>query len=125
MFKYYYSSTEEPFKGPKNEGLQEVESTLNQLSKKNRLLKVDTSHWNHDQRFSIYGDAIVVAVMKKSKVRKVFGTNRHPGTNFGKEVPALVLYNEDDYAIDVYPRMEDGEIITIKQYLDSLEIQRE
>ena len=84
--------------------------------------KVNTSQWDHDQRFSAYGDAIVVAVMKKSKVRKVFGTNRYPGINFGKEVPALVIYDENDCAVDVYPRMENGEVITIKQYLASSEI---
>ncbi len=61
------------------------------------------------------------AVWRKYRVRQVFGSKRHPGSLFGKGVPALVVYERADHApIDVYPHEEDGRLVTIREFLKGL-----
>ncbi|MFW9888591.1 MAG: hypothetical protein ACFFER_10435 [Candidatus Thorarchaeota archaeon] len=80
---------------------------------------IDTATWNDKQRFNAYMDAIVIAVAKKSAVRKIYGTNRYPAVNFGKGVPSLVIFDKSDKPLDVYPRTIEERIVTINEYLRS------
>jgi hypothetical protein len=64
--------------------------------------------------------AVTPSVRKRYRVKRIFGTNKYPGSRFGKGVPALVVL-EGGRPQDVYPHEEEGgRIVTIKEYLDSL-----
>ncbi|MCS6936973.1 MAG: hypothetical protein RMJ96_03495 [Candidatus Bipolaricaulota bacterium] len=65
-----------------------------------------------------YMKAVMPAVLRKYRVRQVFGSKRHPGRFFGKEVPALVVY-ENGHPRDIYPHEENGQVISIKAFLES------
>ena len=65
--------------------------------------------------------AVRPSVRRRYRVRRVFGTNKYPGSLFGAAVPALVVF-EDGRPVDVYPHEEqDGTIVTIEDYLDRIE----
>lgn len=62
-----------------------------------------------------------MAVIKKFRIGKVFGTARKGGKYFGREVASLLVYEllvyENDQLVDVYPKIEKGRLITIEDYL--------
>ena len=65
--------------------------------------------------------AVRPSVRRRYRVRRVFGTNKYPGSFFGAAVPALVVF-EDGRPVDVYPHeQQDGTIVTIEDYLDRIE----
>jgi hypothetical protein len=69
----------------------------------------------------LYFDSIVGSVIQKAAIRGVFGSNRYPGTSFGKQVPALQVINAG-ICVDVYPQKRsivDGQKETIMTYLES------
>ena len=64
--------------------------------------------------------AVRPSVSKRYRVRRVFGTNKYSGQDFGGAVPALVVL-EDGRPVDVYPHEEqDGTIVTIRDYLERI-----
>jgi hypothetical protein len=73
------------------------------------------------ERSRFYLDAAAAANRQhpKVKVGRPFGSNRHPGSDFGVAVPGLVVYEEEDgLPADVYPHEgSDGKIETIREYL--------
>jgi len=69
--------------------------------------------------YEVYLHAARLAVVrgyKAYRIRKVFGSARDSGKYFGREVPALLVY-ENDELIDVYPHEERGKLITIEEFL--------
>jgi hypothetical protein len=61
------------------------------------------------------------SVIKKFGIRRVFGSRRRSGWLFGREVPALLVYEEEgEDPVDVYPHDELGIIKTTKQYLENM-----
>jgi len=68
-----------------------------------------------------YFDAVGPSVLKKYRIRQVFGSRRNSGWLFGKGVPALIVVDPGkQYPEDVYPRKEGGQIVTINDFLKSL-----
>ncbi len=121
MFKYYFDSRTTPFKTPTNRDINEAEHILRSMVKEGQVTMIETGDWNHEQRFEAYLDVIVVAVKKKSAVRKIYGTNRYPAVSFGKGVPSLIIYDDSTgHSTDAYPRMVNGQVVTIKEYLGNL-----
>jgi hypothetical protein len=71
-----------------------------------------------DERMKTYIAALAPSVLRKYRVRRVFGTHRRAGSAFGRGVPALVVWDEiGDIVADVYPHEEAGRIITICDFL--------
>ena len=57
-------------------------------------------------------------VPRKFGIRRVFGTRRRSGCFFGREVPALLVYEDSgSHPIDVYPQQRLGRTITINEFL--------
>jgi hypothetical protein len=82
---------------------------------------VDTTRISDDERMKLYSDSIVGSVMQKAAIRRVFGSNRSPGTSFGRYVPALQVMKAG-FCVDVYPQTRsivDGQRKTILTYLES------
>lgn len=117
--KLYLSAEEQPVDGLENLGLTEAVKYL----KRKRLpcVIVDTSKLSEEDIFKAYAEAIRVSVIKKCKIRQIFGSKRRSGWLFGKAVPALLVYADgNSHPIDVYPHEEHGRIVTIKEFLDKL-----
>ena len=66
---------------------------------------VDTTSLSDDKRTRPYFDAIVGAVIQKAAIRQVFGSRRNPAFLFGRQVPALLVYDKaytPPICVDVY-----------------------
>jgi hypothetical protein len=64
-----------------------------------------------------------LAVRHGYRVGRPFGSNEHKGQDFGSHVPALITYaRPGEPPTDVHPREDlDGRIVTIAEYLTSLD----
>ncbi|MDE0721256.1 MAG: hypothetical protein OSB75_11990 [Dehalococcoidia bacterium] len=79
---------------------------------------VDVAGLTEKERTDAYLDAVGVSVIKKYRIRQVFGSRRIIGTSFGKNVPALILKNlETGKPEEVYPRQEPGRVVPIAAFL--------
>ncbi len=79
---------------------------------------VDVSCMSEEQIQNAYTEAIPLAISKKFRMRRVFGTKHQSVSRFGKEVPALFVYgDEQGKLIDFYPRIEEQDhIVTILNF---------
>jgi len=84
---------------------------------------IDIAGLTDEEVFSIYLEAITPSVMKKVGIRRVFGSKRQSAFLFGKQVPALLVY-EEDIVIDVYPQIKRwerrSEKLEIEGFLEDL-----
>ncbi len=119
MLKYYFSSDDEPFESPTNDGIGSVSGLLEGLNEHGVPVdQIDVAKLTERERADAYLDAVGVSVLKKYKIRQVFGSRRLSGTLFGKQVPALILRNlETGHPEAVYPHQEPGECATIAVFL--------
>ena len=121
--KLYYSTTIEPFDDPRNDGFRDVFSLLKQLEEQGIKCELtDTNQLTTEQIGEAYIHSVVGPTqLKKYRVRQIFGSARHSGWLFGKQVPALVVYSSGSQVPeDVYPHEELGRTVTIKEYLKTL-----
>lgn len=101
--------------------VEKITSKLKKLKGKVANIKsVDICNETKDKRYDLYSKTWTPSVFKKYRIRKVFGTQRNPGTLFG-EVPALLVYDDsDNFPSDVYPHDKHGKVETIEEYLNSI-----
>ena len=107
---------------PANAGLEELPRLTRRIAEATGTYSVvDTSELTEQDREEAYlSRAVRPSVSRRYRVRRVFGTNKYPGQDFGGAVPALVVL-EGGRPVDIYPHEEqDGTIVTIRDYLDSL-----
>lgn len=122
MLRLYYNSVEEPLKAPANEGINRAFALLKEAEKKGISCEwIDTSKLSEEERMRAYFDAVGPSVLKKYKIRQVFGSRRNSGWLFGKGVPALLVIDPDtQFPEDVYPRNQGGQIVTVKKFMEEL-----
>lgn len=118
----YYSSEREPIRDPANRGFNEVDRLWEKLSKNINKEKIDTKDMDEEELGKIYSRSWYPSVFtKKYKIRQVFGSRKRSGCYFAKEVPALFVYEDIEFPVDVYPHEgKGGEIVTIKEFLEKL-----
>jgi hypothetical protein len=81
---------------------------------------VNTDDLSETELTEAYVSAIMPSVLKKYKVRQVFGSRRKSGWMFGRHVPALVVYDEEtNYPEDVFPHQMGLKKVQIKDFLQS------
>jgi len=109
--KLYWSTKHKLIDVPFNKQFYEVTNLLQQLKKKGISSEViDTDSLSDDALYTAYQNAVVPSVHWKFGIRRVFGTRRRSGCYFGREVPALLVYEEgESYPGDVYPH-EEGQV---------------
>ncbi|MDE0823633.1 MAG: hypothetical protein OSB07_06655 [Dehalococcoidia bacterium] len=119
MLKFYYSTGTDPSLIPTNEGVADVTRLLEELDMPGVPVEmVDVAELTEKERTDAYLDAVGVSVIKKYRIRQVFGSRRISGTSFGKNVPALIIINlEAGKPEEVYPRQEPGRIVPIAAFL--------
>ncbi len=122
QLKLYCNSKEQPTTDSRNEGFDEVMNLLQLLQKQSISSEtVDTSSLSDEEIQRAYLEAVTPSVYKKFRIRQIFGSRRRSGWLFGKEVPALFVYEEGErYPINVYPHTEQGRVRTIKEFLENL-----
>lgn len=82
---------------------------------------IDTSKLTEADRMRGYFDAVGPSVLKKYKIRQVFGSRPNSGWLFGKTVPALIVIDpEKRFPEDVFPHKETGRVVTIREFLQKL-----
>ncbi len=81
---------------------------------------VDTSDMGPGDLLGRYIEAIGASVVKKYRVRQVFGSRRRAGWLFGRGVPGLVVVGPSGAVEDVYPHERAGALVTISDFFDSL-----
>jgi len=123
ILKLYQSANNQPIDVPANRGFHEVMNILWLLKKRGINNEViDTDSLPEEDIQKAYQDAVIPSVYKKFGIRRVFGSRRRSGWLFGKEVPALLVYEEGEkYPYDVYPH-DDGQgiIKTINRFLQDV-----
>lgn len=82
---------------------------------------VDTTTMPEHERQTEYIRAVLPSVLKKYRIRQVFGSRRNAGFMFGRGVPALVVYGPSSTVPeDVFPHEESGRMVTINESLSRL-----
>jgi hypothetical protein len=122
-FKLYYSTAIQPFDDDRNEGYDNVPALLERIENKGvKCSRIDTTQLTEEQLTETYIHSVIGPTqLKKYRVRQVFGSARHSGWLFGKQVPALVVYGSGSQVPeDVFPHAVGGHIVTIIEYLEKL-----
>jgi hypothetical protein len=108
---------------PENEGVyaQDPERLMSAVREAGVEYRVIApSSLSREQLDDVYNRfAVPPSVRKRYGIRRIFGTNKYPGSFFGKGVPALVVL-ENGRPQDVFPHEEGGKLVTIKDYLERL-----
>lgn len=82
---------------------------------------LDTSKMSQEELSNLYFEAVAPAVNRKYHVRQVFGSKRQSAIFFGREVPALLVYEPArKYASDIYPHRAGDSTVTIRRFLEDL-----
>ena len=121
-FEVYYNAGEVREGDPVNGGLSaddlpRLERQLRDVGAEYRVVDGLTQQEREEAYVS---RAVRPSVSKRYRVRRVFGTNKYSGQDFGGAVPALVVL-ENGRPVDVYPHEEqDGTIVTIRDYLERI-----
>jgi hypothetical protein len=121
-FRFFRSETSPPHLNlPQNEGLAHVEEMLASLDTCGHSYEiVDTADADVDE---VVGAAMVWAVFAKTPIVPTFGTNKYKWSDFGKGVPALLVYDapEAERPIGVYPHKLGDGYATIAEFLSSVQ----
>ena len=126
ILRLYQSAKHRFLDIPSNKDFDDVGNLLKLLSRKGINIEIfNMDSLSEADALKAYSHAVVPSVFKKFGIRRVFGSRRRSGWLFGKGVPALLVYEEDqDYPVDVYPHDEgQGTIRTIKEFLYDLQTQ--
>lgn len=121
--KLYYSTAIKPFDDARNEGYDRVSALLQEVENKGvKCHRIDTSQLTEEEITEAYIHSVVGPTqLKKYRVRQVFGSARHSGWLFGKQVPALVVYRSvSQVPENVFPHAVGGHVVTIIEYLEKL-----
>ena len=97
-----------------------VQQLLDEISRRGETVQIrNAAEMNTEELMTAYfSEAAVAAVYGKYRVRNVFGSNRQPGSAFGKGVPALSVRGAAaDVAPNVYPHNMSGRYVTIYEFL--------
>ena len=126
ILRLYQSTKHRLLDIPCNKDFDNVENLLKLLSRKGITVEIiNMDSLSEADTLKAYSDAVMPSVSKKFGIRRVFGSRRRSGWLFGKGVPALLVYEEDEgYPIDVYPHDEGQDRIrTVKEFLFDLQTQ--
>lgn len=122
--KLIHDSHARPVASPANEGfdLREVKAMFQQLEALGvSCVLIDAKTKPADELANLYLEATLPTARKKYQVRQVFGSKRHAGYLFGREVPALLVYEPGKpHPVDVYPHRSRGRTMTLRTFLEGL-----
>ncbi|MBD3408103.1 MAG: hypothetical protein GF411_18425 [Candidatus Lokiarchaeota archaeon] len=116
--KFYYDSTVDPDDNPINAGIEDAIERLKDMAKIIRIDIFDTKGWPEKKLSEAYETVMKVAIMNKTAIRRIYGTAQQRAIRFAKEVPSLIVFDDSKgYAVEVYPKLDEGKVMTIMDYL--------
>src|SRR5713101_9855933 len=98
---------------PRNAGFQSVSACRSELTSVGLFDQIDTTAMTDQERFDLYLNSLWPSQVRHYRLRGVFGTNKYPGVFFGKQIPALVVFDDTGLPLDVFPHDEGGKYVTI------------
>ena len=107
-----------------NQDYSLVESIFANLSRNSDVNTqvIDAGKIEEADRQKLYFSIVPLSVRLKFQIRRVFGSRRIAASLFGLQVPALLVYEQDDEnPVDVYPTSHKGHVVTISEYFTELE----
>ncbi len=119
--RLFFDSSVQPFEG--KDDLNKISRMLEELQKRGFVVEqTDVKDFSEADVYDIYMEAMIPSVRKKYRIRQVFGSQRHSGFLFAKQVPALLVYEkpEAQHPSDVYPREEGRRLVGIEDFLRKL-----
>ena len=120
-FLLYYSAEEVLRDLPSNTGIETAVARAEELRRHGIPVEVmDTDEMEPGELQDRYIEAIGPSVVKKYRVRQVFGSRRRAGWLFGRGVPALVVVGSTGTVKDIYPHERAGKLVTISDFFDGL-----
>jgi hypothetical protein len=81
---------------------------------------IDTSTLSDQNLEDLYTEAMVPSIMKKYQIRQLFGSKKYSASVFGKQQPALLVYDKSKYPMDTFPHINKAQKITIREHLEEL-----
>ena len=132
----FYDSATDPVPDKRNAGFAEALRNATLLERGSLCTVVDVSEYSPNELQEAFMEAVAVSVLKKYRIRQVVGSRRHSGWLFGKQVPALFVYERSSprvvvqpggskkvilghgYPDDVYPHDAGGIMVTIGDQLE-------
>lgn len=118
---YLFSEKVKPVNAPVNRGIKDVPRMLEKVKEKGVLVEmINIDNLSSEEKLEKYLDAASASVIKKYKIRQIFGTRRQSAVFFGREVPALIVYDEKGNVTDVYPHEKIFGIKTIWDFLNEV-----
>ena len=80
---------------------------------------IDTAFMEDRQIYEHYMEATYPSVRKQYRIRQIFGSQSKSGQFFGRQQPALLVYQgEDKHPVDVYPHDVNGKRVLIEDFLE-------
>jgi len=125
--EFYWAGKEQVFGVAANEGIEEALELLYSIPHGQSISVeiVDTNRLPRERLQEIYSRACAPAVWKHTGIRRVFGTKRRgDGPFFGREVPALLVYEAGErHPTSVYPHRKPGRgpVVTIRDFLSEFD----
>jgi len=112
---YYNSQIDTPWCDVKKLFLQ-----LNKLEESGiPVTIIDTASMEEKQIFEHYMEATYPSVRKQYRISQIFGSQSKSGQFFGRQQPALLVYQEEDrHPVDVYPHDFNGKRVLIEDFLE-------
>ncbi len=82
---------------------------------------IDTIKMSDEKIQDLYYKAYIPSVKKNYRIRLIFGSRNYSGTFFGKNQPALLVYEDDrEIPIDIYPHEKERQKISIEESLEEI-----
>jgi len=117
---YIFDSSRRPVSVVVNRDLGEVVGLLGELGRRGVSCSiVDVAGLDEASVRSLYYDAVGASFLSRCEIRGIFGSEERDGAFFGREIPALLIY-EGGVAVDVYPHKTEFGYVTIYDCLKSM-----
>jgi len=118
-FVYVSKQDVSPYEGdPADRGLDQALDLLRERAKAGTIKLEERRNVTDEELYELYlGTVVPVSMQRKIAIRRVFGSARRGGyADFGKGVPALLIY-EDGSLADIYPHREGDREVSILDYV--------
>ena len=101
--------------------LNTIFSLLNKLKETGASVElIDTARMEEKEVHEFYiSEATLPSVRKQYRIGHIFGTQKKAGRFFGREQPALLVYqNGEEEPVDIFPHVTKGRRVSIDQFLE-------
>ncbi len=81
---------------------------------------IDTDGWSKHQFSTAYGQAMTASMLNNHGIRRAFGSRTDGRIFFATKIPALLVFNERNLPVAVFPHLKGKKRVEIPDYLRTL-----